>query len=145
VRVESAGRRPASTRVDHASAETVVRLEGALSGPPTLAAVVEEARARGATAALIVTVPAAGDIVVERVPVAARRVDAAERTTIAGLRPALRRLLAPPPPPRRVLPWAIGGVIVGAAATTAILLLAGDDGDGGIRTSLDLGEATNPR
>jgi PEGA domain-containing protein len=132
VRVEAPGRLPAAARVVHAGVETRVRLDGELAGPPALGALLEEARRRGAKTALIVTVRAAGDIVVERVAVAAGRVDAVERTGAADLRGALRRLLAPPPPSDRPRTWALlaGGVLAGAAIATMVILLGGDDGRG---------------
>jgi len=145
VRVEAAGRLPASARVDHAGAETRVRLAGTLAGPPTLVGVLAEARSRGVATALIVTVPPSGDVVVERVAVSAGRVDAVERTSLSGLRASLRRLLAPPSRPRRVAVWAVGGVLVGAAITTAVILLTGDGDGGGIRPSLDPSDGTHPQ
>jgi hypothetical protein len=145
LRVEAPGRRSMAARVDHAAPETTARLVGGLVGPPTLAATLGEARARGASTVLIVTVPATGDVLVERVAVAGGRVDAVERTSPLELRAALRRLLAPAPPPRRILPWAIGGVLVGAAATAAVILLTRDEGGDGIVPTADPSEATRPR
>jgi len=146
VRVEAPGRLPVSARVVHENEETRVRLEGDLAGPPALAAVVGEAKAREVSTALIVTVVSGSDVLVERVDVDAGRVNAVERTETAELRSSLRRMLQPEEPPSRVRPavWLLGGAAAGAVITTLIFLLQGDDDGGGTVPSVDPGSSQRP-
>jgi len=147
VRAEAPGHVPAAARVVHSGAETSVRLEGELAGPPALLAIVAQATARGAKRVLIVAVQPSGGATVERLDVRAGRVDAVESTAAGDLGAAIRRLLAPAPPPDRFRPaaWVVGGVVVGAAVTALVLLLGGDEGDDGIRASADPSGAVPPQ
>lgn len=146
VRAEDPGRVTVSAVVTHSSEETRVRLEGQLSGPPTLATVVDDARARAVATVLIVSAQPDGDVLVERVHVARGRVDAIEKTSPADLRGSLRRMMRPDEPPPKIHPavWLAGGAAVGVAITALVFLLSGDGDAAGTVLVVDPSGAGRP-